>query len=114
MLLLLLFAVILQNIITNNQKHYYIFLLKSIIESLKTHLSKDYVQIDSTLLERVTRAGIMCPAFTERQKMTLLQTARIECTPDLFQYLLPSAPPHPSPSFIPEPYYQKEIFLQKV
>ncbi|KAG2224206.1 hypothetical protein INT45_001324 [Circinella minor] len=98
---------------TMHRDHIY-EMLKLSIESLKTHLSKDYVQIDSTLLERVTRAGIMCPAFTERQKMTLLQTARIECTPDLFQYLLPSASSHPSPSLIPEPYYQKESFLQKV
>jgi hypothetical protein len=67
------------------------------VESLKTHLSKDYVQIDSTLLERLTRAGIMCPTFTERQKMTLLQTARIDCPPDIVSYLVMSntivAPP---------------------
>lgn len=58
------------------------------VESLKTHLSKDYVQIDSTLLERLTRAGIMCPAFTERQKTTLLQTARIECPADIESFLV--------------------------
>lgn len=66
------------------------------LESLKVHLSKDYVQIDGTLLERLVRVGIMCPAFTERQKTTLLQTARIGCPPDLMHYLLPLPPPMPS------------------
>lgn len=68
----------------------------SILESLKVHLSKDYVQIDGTLLERLVRVGIMCPAFTERQTTTLLQTARIGCPPDLMHYLLPLPPPMPS------------------
>lgn len=63
-------------------------MLKLSIESLKTHLAKDYVQIDSTLLERLTRAGIMCPAFTERQKTTLLQTARIDCPADIESFLI--------------------------
>ncbi|KAI9476191.1 MAG: hypothetical protein EXX96DRAFT_291119 [Benjaminiella poitrasii] len=62
-------------------------MLKLSIEALKTHLAKDYVQIDSTLLERLTRAGIMCSAFTERQKMTLLQTASIECPKDIAHLL---------------------------
>lgn len=66
-------------------------MLKLSIESLKTHLSKDYVQIDTTLLERLTRAGIMCPAFTERQKTTLLQTARIDCPTDIESFLIPVA-----------------------
>jgi hypothetical protein len=30
----------------------------------------------------------MCPAFTERQKMTLLQTARMECPQDIVPYLM--------------------------
>lgn len=58
---------------------------------MKTHLSKDYVQIDPTLLERLTRAGIMCPAFTDRQKTTLLQTARIDCPADIESYLFSSS-----------------------
>lgn len=33
----------------------------------------------------------MCPAFTERQKTTLLQTARIECPADIESFLLPTA-----------------------
>ncbi|KAI7901470.1 uncharacterized protein BX663DRAFT_562363 [Cokeromyces recurvatus] len=62
-------------------------MLKLSIEALKLHLAKDYVQIDPTLLERLTRAGIMCPAFTERQKKTLLQTASIECPKDIVHLL---------------------------
>ncbi|KAI7872816.1 hypothetical protein BDF14DRAFT_1748969 [Spinellus fusiger] len=62
-------------------------MLKLSIESLRTHLSKDYVHIDSSLLERVTRTGLMCPAFTERQKLTLLQNARIECPADIYHLL---------------------------
>ncbi|GAA5811843.1 hypothetical protein MFLAVUS_005289 [Mucor flavus] len=72
---------------TMHRDHIY-EMLKLSIESLKTHLAKDYVQIDSTLLERLTRAGIMCPAFTERQKTTLLQTARIDCPADIESFLI--------------------------
>lgn len=67
------------------------------LESLKTHLAKDYVQIDPTLLERLVRAGIICPAFTERQKMTLLQTARMDCPQDILHYLISgTASPNPA------------------
>ncbi|RCI03746.1 hypothetical protein CU098_010501 [Rhizopus stolonifer] len=72
---------------TMHRDHIY-EMLKLSIESLKIHLAKDYVQIDTTLLERLVRAGIMCPAFTERQKTTLLQTARIECPVDLVSHLV--------------------------
>ncbi|KAL0093760.1 hypothetical protein F4703DRAFT_1939642 [Phycomyces blakesleeanus] len=64
-------------------------MLKLSIESLRAHLSKDYVHIDPTLLERLTRAGLMCPAFTERQKLTLLQNARMECPVDLYHVIWP-------------------------
>lgn len=60
------------------------------LESLKTHLCKDYVQIDCTLLERLVRAGIMCPAFTERQKTMLLGTSGIPCPLDIIQFLMPA------------------------
>ncbi|KAI9305229.1 hypothetical protein BJ944DRAFT_239845 [Cunninghamella echinulata] len=59
-------------------------MLKLSIESLMNHLSKDYVQIDPTLLERLVRVGLLCPAFTEQQKMVLLKTSTIECPPDLY------------------------------
>ncbi|KAL9538957.1 hypothetical protein PS6_011397 [Mucor atramentarius] len=72
---------------TMHRDHIY-EMLKLSIESLKTHLAKDYVQIDTTLLERLVRAGIMCPAFTERQKTTLLQASRIECPQDIAGFLV--------------------------
>jgi hypothetical protein len=59
-------------------------------ESLKTHLSKDYVQIDCTLLERLVRSGIMCPVFTERQKTMLLGTSGIPCPLDIMHFMMPS------------------------
>lgn len=68
-------------------------MLKLSIESLKTHLAKDYVQIDTTLLERLVRAGIMCPAFTERQKTTLLQASRMECPQDIIVFLVSNSAP---------------------
>ncbi|KAF7722365.1 hypothetical protein EC973_003210 [Apophysomyces ossiformis] len=82
------------HLITTMHRDHIYEMLKLSIESLKVHLSKDYVQIEPTLLERLTRAGIMCSAFTERQKMTLLQTARIDCPPDLVHFLLPVMPPN--------------------
>ncbi|CEP08849.1 hypothetical protein [Parasitella parasitica] len=72
---------------TMHRDHIY-EMLKLAIESLKTHLAKDYVQIDTTLLERLVRAGIMCPAFTERQKTTLLQASRMECPQDIVGFLV--------------------------
>ncbi|KAG0179607.1 hypothetical protein DFQ29_001893 [Apophysomyces sp. BC1021] len=80
------------HLITTMHRDHIYEMLKLSIESLKVHLSKDYVQIEPTLLERLTRAGVMCSAFTERQKMTLLQTARIDCPPDLVHLLLPVMP----------------------
>ncbi|KAK4509813.1 uncharacterized protein ATC70_007117 [Mucor velutinosus] len=77
---------------TMHRDHIY-EMLKLAIESLKTHLAKDYVQIDSTLLERLVRAGIMCPAFTERQKTTLLQASRMECPQDIVGFLVSNSAP---------------------
>lgn len=47
------------------------------------HLSKDYVQIEPSLLTRLVRAGLLCPAFTERQKVALLQVTGMTCPMDL-------------------------------
>ncbi|GAN10957.1 hypothetical protein MAM1_0437d10507 [Mucor ambiguus] len=77
---------------TMHRDHIY-EMLKLSIESLKTHLAKDYVQIDATLLERLVRAGIMCPAFTERQKTTLLQASRMECPQDIIGFLVSNNAP---------------------
>ncbi|KAI9254843.1 hypothetical protein BY458DRAFT_579830 [Sporodiniella umbellata] len=75
------------HLITTIHRDHIYELLKLSIESLKIHLSKDYIQIESTLLERLVFAGIICPAFTERQKTALLQIARIECPPQMASFL---------------------------
>lgn len=105
---------------TMHRDHIY-EMLKLSIESLKTHLAKDYVQIDKTLLERLVRAGIMCPAFTERQKTTLLQASRIECPQDIIGFLVSNSATTTnmiSPSFvnnnnIPSPISQQSKQLPK-
>ncbi|KAI8642856.1 hypothetical protein BD408DRAFT_415730 [Parasitella parasitica] len=76
------------NLVSTMHRDHIYEMLKLAIESLKTHLAKDYVQIDTTLLERLVRAGIMCPAFTERQKTTLLQASRMECPQDIVGFLI--------------------------
>ncbi|CAG8558717.1 3099_t:CDS:10 [Ambispora leptoticha] len=48
-------------------------MLKLAIESLKIHLNKEYHRIEETLLERMLRAGILTPVFTERQKLMIVQ-----------------------------------------
>ncbi|KAI8371543.1 uncharacterized protein BYT42DRAFT_580642 [Radiomyces spectabilis] len=80
------------DLITTMHRDHIYEMLKLAIESLKTHLAKDYVHIESTLLERLARSGVMCPAFTERQKLTLLQTARLECPSDIAYLMTPSTP----------------------
>ncbi|KAI8088771.1 uncharacterized protein BX664DRAFT_358414 [Halteromyces radiatus] len=65
-------------------------MLNLAIESLMNHLTKDYVQIEPSLLERLVRAGLLCPAFTERQKMALLQVSGLECPLDLVHLLMRS------------------------
>ncbi|CAO3613179.1 unnamed protein product [Cunninghamella blakesleeana] len=64
-------------------------MLKLSIESLLNHLSKDYVQIDPTLLERLVRVGLLCPAFTEQQKIVLLKISGIDCPSDLIYLFYP-------------------------
>ncbi|CAG8493881.1 17208_t:CDS:10 [Acaulospora morrowiae] len=64
-------------------------MLKLAIESLKIHLSKDYHRIDETLLERMMRAGIMTPVFTERQKLMILQVSGMALPEDLQDRLSP-------------------------
>jgi hypothetical protein len=72
-------------------------------------LSKDYIQIDPTLLERLVRAGIMCPAFTERQKMTLLQTSRLEkCPVDIVSFMYPMYPFAQSADYYSLPKQQQQ------
>ncbi|KAG4103524.1 hypothetical protein H8356DRAFT_929016 [Neocallimastix lanati (nom. inval.)] len=47
-------------------------LLKLSLESLKTHLSKEYTNISPTLMNRLIRSGLCCPGFTDKQKNMIL------------------------------------------
>nr|CAG8451092.1 11275_t:CDS:10 [Entrophospora candida] len=58
-------------------------MLKLAIESLKIHLSKEYHRIDDTLMERMMRAGILTPVFTERQKLMVLHVSGLSLPEDL-------------------------------
>ncbi|KAI8079443.1 hypothetical protein BDF21DRAFT_494025 [Thamnidium elegans] len=60
-------------LVTEEQRNSIYDLLKSSIDALKLHLSK-VVHIDNSLLDRILRAGIMCPAFTDQQKSKLLKS----------------------------------------
>ncbi|KAJ3038185.1 hypothetical protein HDV00_000930 [Rhizophlyctis rosea] len=63
------------------------------VESLRIHLTRDQAHISDTLLERMIRAGLCVPLFTERQKLTVLAVAHMECPQDLapFVYNPPEA-----------------------
>lgn len=55
---------------------------------MQLHLAKETIHIDRTLRERLVRAGVMCPAFTEEQKAILLQTADIsKCPADIESFM---------------------------
>ncbi|CAO3600444.1 unnamed protein product [Absidia cylindrospora] len=71
------------HLITTLHRDHIYEMLKLAIESLMNHLSKDYLQIEPSLLDRMVRAGLLCPAFTERQKVVLLQVSRMNCPMDL-------------------------------
>ncbi|KAI8995911.1 hypothetical protein BC832DRAFT_315172 [Gaertneriomyces semiglobifer] len=58
-------------------------MLKLSLESLKIHKSRSDHHIDETLMERMVRAGLCVPLFTERQKLTLVTVARMDVPPDL-------------------------------
>ncbi|KAF0455593.1 nucleotide-binding, alpha-beta plait [Gigaspora margarita] len=77
------------NLYTTLQRDLLFEMLKLAIESLKIHLSKEYHRIDETLLERMMRAGIMTPVFTERQKLMILQVSGMTLPADLQDRLTP-------------------------
>lgn len=66
--------------------------LKKFVDVLKMHLAKEVVHIDDSLLQRMARAGIMCPAFTEQQKASLLLLANTKCPMDIESFLYRSRP----------------------
>ncbi|ORX60689.1 hypothetical protein DM01DRAFT_1371240 [Hesseltinella vesiculosa] len=61
----------------------------SIVTLKKNHLVKTHVQVNPTLLDRLVRAGLLCPAFTQQQKSMLLQSARLDCPIDLSFVFMP-------------------------
>ncbi|CAG8668112.1 2620_t:CDS:10, partial [Funneliformis mosseae] len=77
------------NLYTTLQRDLLFEMLKLSIESLKIHLRKDYHRIDETLLERMVRAGILTPVFTERQKSMILQVSNMKLPEDLQEHLFP-------------------------
>ncbi|KAK9703755.1 hypothetical protein K7432_010568 [Basidiobolus ranarum] len=80
-----------QNIITTLHRDHIFEMLKLAIESLKSHFTKEYHNIDETLLLRMVRAGLMVPNFTEKQKLVLLTTSKLKC-PDDFSYCFTTTP----------------------
>ncbi|KAF9115703.1 hypothetical protein BGX27_006809 [Mortierella sp. AM989] len=64
-------------------------LLKLSIETLRTHLSKEYNTIHPTLLTRMVRSAILTPAFTERQKAMVLHVAGCACPEDIIGWMSP-------------------------
>ncbi|KAG0007997.1 hypothetical protein BGZ80_003975 [Entomortierella chlamydospora] len=67
-------------------------LLKLSIESLRTHLNKEYNTIHPTLMTRMVRSAILTPAFTERQKAMVLHVAGCTCPEDIIGWMSPPAP----------------------
>ncbi|RIA94493.1 hypothetical protein C1645_864949 [Glomus cerebriforme] len=78
-----------ENLYTTLQRDLLFEMLKLAIESLKVHLNKEYHRIDETLLERMMRAGILTPVFTERQKLVILQVSNLTLPEDLQDRLCP-------------------------
>ncbi|CAG8558974.1 1877_t:CDS:10 [Paraglomus occultum] len=70
--------------------------LKLAIESLKIHMSKEYHRIEDTLLERMLRAGILTPVFTERQKLMIVHVAGLQLPADLEDKICPFKKNDPS------------------
>lgn len=75
------------------------------IESLRLNLVRRVIAVEPSLLERMVsheitiarynrkvRVALLCPLFTDRQKMTVVQTARIPCPEDLAHLLVPQQP----------------------
>ncbi|KAJ3054061.1 hypothetical protein HK097_002752 [Rhizophlyctis rosea] len=69
------------------QRDHLFEMLKLSVESLRIHLTKDHNHISETLLQRMTRAALCVPLFTERQKLTVLAVAHMECPQDLATFV---------------------------
>ncbi|OLL23233.1 Epithelial splicing regulatory protein 1 [Neolecta irregularis DAH-3] len=64
--------------------------LKIGVESLRNHISKGNLpKLDRPLLERLVYSGLQNVVFTERQKLGLLQVARMRCPEDMLHLIAP-------------------------
>jgi len=62
--------------------------LKVGVESLRNHISKGNLpKLDKPLLERLVYCGLQNIVFTERQKLVLLQVARMKCPEDMLHLI---------------------------
>ncbi|GAB5587567.1 hypothetical protein Unana1_02467 [Umbelopsis nana] len=77
------------NLVTALQRDHIYECLKLAIECLCTHVSKDYITIDPTLVIRMVRTGVMCPSFTERQQTVILNASGEECPEDIKHFIIP-------------------------
>ncbi|KAJ3074106.1 hypothetical protein HK102_005875 [Quaeritorhiza haematococci] len=74
--------------ITTMHRDHIFEMTKLSMESLRIHLSKDYCNtISPTLMERMARAGLAVPTFTEKQKLMLLNIANMECPPEMSEFV---------------------------
>ncbi|KNE70132.1 hypothetical protein AMAG_15109 [Allomyces macrogynus ATCC 38327] len=74
-------------LVSTLQRDHLFEMAKLCIESLHQHLIKPYHQIDPSLMDRLLRAVLMVPAFTEKQKMIVLDASGYAC-PQAFTHLL--------------------------
>ncbi|KAJ3368396.1 hypothetical protein GGF31_006357 [Allomyces arbusculus] len=74
-------------LVSTLQRDHLFEMAKLCIESLHQHLIKPYHQIDPSLMDRLLRAVLMVPAFTEKQKMIVLDASGHAC-PQAFTHLL--------------------------
>ncbi|KAI8917017.1 hypothetical protein DFJ77DRAFT_547854 [Powellomyces hirtus] len=75
------------HLISTSHRDHLFEMLKLALESLRVHLDRYDHNIDETLMERMVRAGLCVPLFTERQKVTLLNVAQMPCFPDLARFV---------------------------
>ncbi|KAJ3359952.1 hypothetical protein GGF32_008855 [Allomyces javanicus] len=74
-------------LVSTLQRDHMFEMAKLCIESLHQHLIKPYHQIDPSLMDRLLRAVLMVPAFTEKQKTIVLDASGHAC-PSAFTHLL--------------------------
>ncbi|KAJ2955865.1 hypothetical protein NQZ79_g8199 [Umbelopsis isabellina] len=80
------------DLVTALQRDHIYECLKLAIECLCSHIVKDYITIDPTLLGRMVRTGIMCPTFTERQQTVILNASGQECPEDAKPFIFSDRP----------------------